>query len=570
MFLKSLVISTPSETIRTINFHRGINLIVDESENQITGNNVGKTTVLRLIDFCLGADKKIIYADPENSKKEYTTVKDFLIEQEIIIILTLVQTLDGNNAKSIVIKRNFLPKKQLLTEINGEKIPLMEFEKRLSQAIFPFLSVEKPTFRQIISHNIRHTDSSLTNTLKTLNNFTKDVEYETLNLYLLGCKFDDGNARQKIVAKLKIEKDYKSRLEKNYSKNAYETTLNLTNANIENLLEKKQNLRINENLEHDLDSVNNIKHEINKIGTEISILSLRRDTIIETKNDFEAQKAEMDISQLHEIYKQAASLISNLRKRFEDLVDYHNKMISEKVKFITEELPQLEYTINEKKLVLARLVKQENDLSSKILQSDTFEELEEINTKLNDLFKKKGELETIIVQIEEVDTDISDLSKELAEIDEGLFSDDFKAKVKRQVDRFNLIFSKVSNYLYGEQYAITYEIKEGKNGQQIYKFDSFNTNLSSGKKQGEISCFDIAYTMFADEIGLPCLHFLLNDKKELVHDNQLVRIANYVNEQNIQFVASILRDKLPDDLNREEYFIVKLSQKDKLFKIENN
>jgi len=36
---------------------------------------------------------------------------------------------------------------------------------------------------------------------------------------------------------------------------------------------------------------------------------------------------------------------------------------------------------------------------------------------------------------------------------------------------------------------------------------------------------------------------------------------------DIQFVASILKDKLPEEINKEEYFVVKLSQTDKLFRI---
>jgi hypothetical protein len=65
------------------------------------------------------------------------------------------------------------------------------------------------------------------------------------------------------------------------------------------------------------------------------------------------------------------------------------------------------------------------------------------------------------------------------------------------------------------------------------------------------------------------MHFVLNDKKELMHDNQLVRIARLVNQRdNIQFVASILKDKLPPELNNPEYFIVRLSEDDKLFRIE--
>ena len=89
-------------------------------------------------------------------------------------------------------------------------------------------------------------------------------------------------------------------------------------------------------------------------------------------------------------------------------------------------------------------------------------------------------------------------------------------------------------------------------GQRLYKFSSFNTNFSSGKKQGEITCFDIAYTLFADEEEIPCYHFLLNDKKELMHDNQLTKIAQLVEreQKHVQFVASILKDKLPPELDK--------------------
>ena len=97
MFLKSLIISTTTKVIREISFHKGINLIVDESEEQITGNNVGKTTVLRLIDFCLGGDAKDIYIDPENKKTEYLLVKDYLIKNKIIITLTLGHSVEGDN-----------------------------------------------------------------------------------------------------------------------------------------------------------------------------------------------------------------------------------------------------------------------------------------------------------------------------------------------------------------------------------------------------------------------------------------------------------------------------------------
>ena len=127
----------------------------------------------------------------------------------------------------------------------------------------------------------------------------------------------------------------------------------------------------------------------------------------------------------------------------------------------------------------------------------------------------------------------------------------------------------MSYELYGEKYALKVDPKVSRKGQRVYEFTPFNlNNFSSGQKQGEISCFDIAYTLFADEEHIPCMHFLLNDKKELMHDNQLVRISHFVNANQIQFVVSILKDKLPDELNEDKYIVVRLSQEDKLFRIE--
>ena len=126
----------------------------------------------------------------------------------------------------------------------------------------------------------------------------------------------------------------------------------------------------------------------------------------------------------------------------------------------------------------------------------------------------------------------------------------------------------ISHELYGETYALTFDKMTNKKGQQFYKFNAFNANMSSGKKQGEILCFDLAYLLFADEQQLPCLHFLLNDKKELMHDNQLVKVSEFVQSKNIQLVISILKDKLPTTVLDKAHIAVELSQKNKLFKIE--
>ena len=99
-------------------------------------------------------------------------------------------------------------------------------------------------------------------------------------------------------------------------------------------------------------------------------------------------------------------------------------------------------------------------------------------------------------------------------------------------------------------------------------FSTFNENLSSGKKQGEILCFDIALIQFSRAMKLAHLSFLLNDKKELMDNHQLLKVASYAKENNIQLIFSILADKVPNSLNNDENIILRLSQESKLFKIE--
>jgi len=570
MFLKYLIISSHSHVIRNIKFHKGINLIVDSSEGHITGNSVGKTTVLKLIDFCLGANPKNIYEDPESKKEIYKLVKDYLVENNILITLCLTENLDNEDAQNIIIKRNFLSRNKTIRKINDVSYIEEAFESKLTKLLFPEHTAKKPTFRQIISHNIRYKDLSINNTLKTLDRYTSDAEYETLHLFLLGCEFTKGNDKQEILQKIKQEGTFKKRLEKNQTKSAYEVALSLIENEIDALDKKKSSLNINEDFKNDLENLNHLKYEINLTSSELGKLSLRKDLIDETTRELTSSASKIDLQQLRIIYDQAISNMDSIQKTFEDMVQYHNQMIQERANYIARELPALIDRIDEKKLILTALLEKEEKLSSAISKTDSFEELEGLIVELNEKYKNKGEYESIIQQLEEVEENLNSYEDELELIDKELFSGGFEDTVKRQLNKFNKYFSSTSDLLYGEQYALKYDKVINRKGQRLYKFTAFNTNFSSGKKQGEISCFDIAYTFFADEENIPCMHFLLNDKKELMHDNQLVKIAELVNRNEIQFVAAILKDKLPNKLRNKDYFILELSENDKLFRIESN
>lgn len=574
MFLKSLRIENSGGLIRHLKFHEGLNLIVDETPTDkadATGNNVGKTTVLMLIDFCLGASPKGIYTDPETKKNEDTVVKNFLLGTEVLVTLTLTADLNDALAEQVVIERNFLPRNKHVRRVNGAQLTEDAYEEYLTNQLFPSHYGKKPTFAQIVSHNIRYKDLSISNTLKTLDRYTRDDEYETLYLFLLGCKFDNGDAKQNLLAKIRTETTFKARLETRQTRSAYEASLALLQTEIDRLNRLRAGFNTNPDYEVDLRKRDRIRYEVSLLSSKISRLSLRRDLIQEAVQEINSGAVDIDARQLEALYSQVSQSLGAVHRSFAELLEFHNKMVGEKARYIQKDLPEIKSELISYEQQLKSLLNLEKELGAKLSSTGSFALLEQIISSLNENYRKKGEYEAIIEQISQSDRTLAKLQEDLEKIDDVLFSEAFETEVQERVNRFNDFFSRISKELYGEEYALKFDRATTKTGQKVYKFSAFNTNFSSGKKQGEITCFDIAYTLYADDQCIPCYHFLLSDKKELMHDNQLVKIAELVNRERnqVQFVAPILRDKLPKELNQEGYFVVRLSQSEKLFKIES-
>ena len=573
MFLKSLRIENNFGVVRDIQFHAGLNLIVDETPTdkaQSTGNNVGKTTVLRLIDVCLGGDPKRVYTDPENSKSEYAEVKQFLIDTRVLLTLTLRKSLAHESDEDLVIERNFLPRNQLIRRINGQAFTEEDFEQYLRDSMFPNDQARKPTFRQIISHNLRYKEPALSNTLRTLDGYTRKEEYEALYLFLLGSAFDEGDRKQELTTRLRTETVFKQRLEGKQTKAEFEISLALLIDEIKELESRRAVFTQGTEVDSQIERLTEVKYLKGTVASELARARLRRDLVQEAVQDVRSQKSHVDVGELQNLYAEVSEHLGGLTKTFDDLVVFHNRMVEEKVRYIAKDLPQLGATISERENELRSLSKAEGELVDTLAKSGEFEDMEKIILALNDRYRRRGEYEVVIDQLREVDESITNVRAQLTELDRALFSVDSSAAIQSQLIKFNRHFAAVSEELYGEKYALKVERVPTKSG-QTFEFSCFNTNFSSGKKQVEITCFDIAYTLFAGEENISCYHFLLYDKKELVHDNQLERIGRLVERESdqVQFVASILRDKLPPGLNQEEYFVVKLSQQDKLFRIES-
>lgn len=565
MFLKQVIIQNKNSIIRDIPFHKGINLIVDEtpvgSSQQATGNNVGKTTVLRLVDYCFGADGKNIYQDTEFGKQPNTTIENFLKNNEIIITVVLVDNLDSPK-EEVVIRKNFLARNKKLQEINGENITDKKaFDKKLKEVIFKS-EVDKPTFKQIISKNIRDEKNKMANIVKVLNSFTRTEEYEALYLFWLGINTDSHNQKELLSKEKTREENFQKRLKKDGELSLIEQQLILLNTKIDELNLRKNNFNLNENYAADVDKLNEIKSKLNRSATELSRLEIRKDLINESKEDLEQEYTKIDTSQIKLLYERAKSLISTIQVSFEDTVKFHNDLISEKLEFITKELPEIEQQIRKIKSEIIVLRKEEDTLTETLNKSALVEDFEKTILDLNKQFERKGNLEEQKRLWLYSQEKLAEIDGNLNAINQGISSKD--SQIQNRITEFNKYFSVMSNRLYGETYLLSSQKNE--KGYELI-VTNLEGNPSTGKKKGQIAAFDFAYIEFADKLDIECLHFIMHDQLETIHDNQLNTIVEVANSFNGQYIVPILRDKIPSNIDISEFEILSLSQDDKLFKL---
>lgn len=571
MFLKKLIIENNTGLIRKIHFQKGLNLIVDETQtdknknndglDQKSGNNVGKTTVLRLISYCLGSDGRNIYEDTEFKGNKNTTIKDFLINTEVIVRLTLVDDLDYPS-KEIIIARNFLPRNKKLLTINDKKINSKDFDLALKNLIFNS-NVQKPTFKQIISKNIRDDEKKLANIVNVLNHFTTIEEYEALFLFWLGINTDTHNQKEQLTKNKTKEESYQKRLKKEGGLSLTEQQLNIVDQRIKELEQQKSFFNLNEFFEKQLVELNQIKSDLSKASSRLSQLHMRRELILESKAELESERTEIDTQEIELLYKKASKLIPNLQVSFQDTVKFHNQLISEKIQYITEELPALTKSLQNLNDEINQLRDREKELSNIIDSSNYNINYEAVLLELNEKYERKGKLSERKNLWDESNTKLFRINEELEDINEGIENKD--QLIQDRITLFNQYFSKISQNLYGEKYLLSSQ-KDDRGYKLIVT--NFEGNPSTGKKKGQIAAFDFAYIQFAEAIDIDFLHFIMHDQLENIHGNQLSTIlVDLSNSINCQFVLPIIKDKIPFNLNIDDYVILRLSEDDKLFKL---
>ncbi|CAJ1180906.1 hypothetical protein [Companilactobacillus paralimentarius] len=566
MFIKKvrIVNGIDDSLIREVNFHQGMNFIVDMESSDLH-NKVGKTTFLKLIDIMLGGKNKKVLFHNEGINNDVDRLKRLIESQKVYAEMILVE--DFDQEANVLLRVDLYNKGKRY--INSEKKGYEEYISELN--IFLFNNQNNvPKFRSLINSFIRISNNN-SDFLKNLDRNTRKSYYRAVYNYLfeiadpeIGVRLN--NVESELNTIDNSEKKYRKINDISEETAAIEQVLDALKSDESQISNRLNDLVKSSNFMENRKSVNEVRKEYSKLETNISDLELK--IVLNNKNITrikESQGKEIDKNLTHDFFNEMNDLLPDVTKSFNDLVEFNKKLIDNKLVFFEETNADLRNRLDKLNTSKELLVKSNKEFLS-LVRDDNVEKYDELNQKLYSIKS------TIDMNQEQLNTlnKFSEESDKLKETKKELLSsvspDKIKEKYKLRMESFNKYFRKYTELVNGERPILTYIPNPQKFPLSINDLDN---GSSTGTMKSLMASYDLAYQSFADEIDKRRPNFIVHDVLENVEGDNLKSIVSLANKVGAQFIVAILKEKLDssgiDQSFQEQHETLKLSKDDKLF-----
>lgn len=551
MFLKNLNIIVNWKVIRSITFKEWLNLITS------SWNSVWKTTLLRAIDYCFWSNWEDFYKDSEFKENWNTLVYNFLKDNEVYFQLTF-----SINNNEFVLNRGFSTIINLT--INNEKFSdITSYNKELNRIIF-WINNDKPSFRDMITKFIRKDILRMKHMIKTLHHSKSKDDYMLFYFQLFNFKNPDlifdkyflEKQKKKVSEKLTNIKDWNN-------KNSIKQRIKLLDVDILELNTKIQKLDLIWAWDYSLDKLSNIQEKLYGLRTKKWNLNLKLSLNKDSLNLLSNQKSNIDTDFISEIYNNASVYIWKLNKTLEETILFHNKMVDNKITFITHKVNEINTELEKVWKEIKILEKEESEILNLISDKDKFSNLYKIQNELTIKAWLKWEEKKLLDLIESLEKEKEEVKNNISQIDEKikLYYKDFE----ENLFVFNKYFKKYSNDVYWGDYYISFT--DDYKDVVLWNIDY---NVGGWEKKAYIWLFDFAYISYLNEIWSTSCKFIIHDSVEDTNPISLSKIFNLSNNIWWQYIVSILKDKINTIWYEtlKDSIILELNEDNKFFQIE--
>lgn len=564
MQLIKFSVSNGIELIRTITFKEGINIITNEG---VDGNQIGKSTALRSLNFCLGSDGESIWRDPD-SKNINDHIYNLVTNGGMVFELILkVNGIDYKIKRTIEKK---LTKRGVnlirYSWINDKPFTGIDsFRKGLAD-VFGYV-VEKPKYNSIKNRFVRLDKTTANKTYRFQNIYTKDDDYILIYSHLFGFE-----GHKELTKEIELEQENKisqariTSLLSDRSEQYYLDKLKSIDDEIEILRLKEESYDITGIQNQTIEKLRRHRTNIARYSSEISNIETKILYNTRTIDNYNAKIENVDVDTIKSIYEEALTLISNVTKSLEETIDFHNSVFKKKAEYVSKQVVTLDEELKLKQKTLNQELIKEKELIKSISNESHLSGFILIEKAIQDKKEERGKASFVIEEIADIREQIKANNSKIKELKVKI--EEFSEELEKNLSIFNSFCKSISKKVF-KTFSLQLSSRIDSNG--CLKFSVVNEDkvAGDGAPRAASMAFDLAMVEYVKESKAKLPEFTIQDYLEPTDEDKLFELIQVANKFKTQTVISVLNDKLQllDKKTLQKNTVLELSPTNKFFKI---
>lgn len=570
-------ISSNDPRFKSIEFGNGINLVVADvtkkSTSKDTRNGLGKTTLIEILHFCLGASYdqlKTLKApelrlwnftlDFEVGNKAFSVTRSLEVPQ-IVRVSGDIEEIKLGNISSDDESIKVLSLNQWNTVLGN-----LFFDLPLEEPI-PHLKY-RPSFRGLISYFMRRSPGSY---LDPFSHFSQQKEFDrqVSNTFLLGLNYEYAREFQLTKDKDKEIKARKKQAEQGTLPGAQGRLgeLKARKVPLQEKLEKERLLLETFQVNPHYSEIEKQAADLTKQLHELSEMNISDDRLrIFYEDSLEEEDVAIDGKNLLAMYEQLGAALPELVvKRFDEVKDFHIQLLQNRRRFLSEEISRLQKSIDKRNLDKESLSVRRSNLMNILKTQGALAEYTRLQENVTELSATLKAIENQIQVIMQVTKDASDLKIE----QEVLFQKTTQDFEERQTvrDRAISLFNENSRALYNRAGELIVEVKR-----TGYKFGiEIERSGSEGVGHMKVLCYDLTLQQLAQErkAGVDVLvhdSTMFDGVDERQRASGILLMQSETAKRRFQYILCMNTDNIPkhsllSDFDVDTHIVCRLTDK---------
>lgn len=550
-------VTANKNTFKSITFQAGLNLIIADraegSTDQDSRNAVGKTTLLEIVHYCLGAKLTEHLSKAMLRKEGWEFTVELMTSSGPVSITRAIINDRFATVSGITLPRSLEP--ESLGD-GAQIVSIQALNTWLGQQWFG-LPLDKPnkyspTFRSLISYFARREFEVAPYQFTSRQPaWSRDVH----NAYLLGLDWQPFAELKLLDDRKTVLRTVKKSIEDGVLRGpsndpaAMESRRVLLDQEIGELERQLRDFKIHPNYREIEEQAAALTAELRKKRNHGFRL---RTTLRHYEESLLSETAPAEGSVVGLFQSAEVELPREIRKTIEQVEAFHRHVIHNRVEFLREECESLQAQIIQNEVEEARIGEERGRALSIIDSFRALDEYNQLHQRLADLRYERGRLVDALRQRREIDNTDNEMATERRQVISlgRRTHDELEAVRARAIELFN----SNSRALYGEGSHGTLEVAYTNRGGFSFKVD-IQGEGSQGIEKMKLFCYDLMLAqLWAESNTTPGPGFIFHDSHifDGVDDRQkaaaLRLAAQQAEEYGFQYICSFNSNDLPREV----------------------